>query len=228
MYIVVVIYPPADIVIWDSHPLALGATPIQVLIDGIPQLPSSIVVEKPHNFQLTPKVPNFGDEAEKAVKYDGLPPLEPNQPDWTEYTCFTNVSSIYSVHDGVMRSTQLQFPGSVVVHGGSVLCSGSCSDFLRTAEEGVVTFVDLEGGSISPGLVSFGSRLGLQTIFEEPSTNDGVVFDPLEKQTVDILGGDTAMIRAVDGLVFGTRDALYVFLVACYERVALINHPVTA
>lgn len=28
----------ADLVLWDSHPLALGATPLQVFIDGIPQL----------------------------------------------------------------------------------------------------------------------------------------------------------------------------------------------
>ena len=26
----------ADVVLWDSHPLALGATPIQVFIDGVP------------------------------------------------------------------------------------------------------------------------------------------------------------------------------------------------
>ncbi|KAN0081191.1 hypothetical protein V8E55_008815 [Tylopilus felleus] len=28
----------SDLAIWDSHPLALGATPVQVFIDGIPQL----------------------------------------------------------------------------------------------------------------------------------------------------------------------------------------------
>ena len=38
-----------DIVIWDWHPLALGATPRQVYIDGIPQL------EKPQELNKPPK-----------------------------------------------------------------------------------------------------------------------------------------------------------------------------
>ena len=58
----------ADLVIWDSHPLALGATPIQVIIDGIPQLPARFVVEKPHSFQVVPKVPNFDKEANSTVR----------------------------------------------------------------------------------------------------------------------------------------------------------------
>ena len=58
----------ADLVIWDSHPLALGATPIQVIIDGIPQLPARFVVEKPHSFQVVPKVPNFDKEADQTVR----------------------------------------------------------------------------------------------------------------------------------------------------------------
>lgn len=29
-----------DIIVYDSHPMALGATPLQVFIDGVPQIPS--------------------------------------------------------------------------------------------------------------------------------------------------------------------------------------------
>jgi hypothetical protein len=72
------------------------------------------------------------------------------------------------------------------------------------------TVIDLEAGSISPGLVSFGSPLGLEHIQAEQSTTDGPVFDPLSRNGVpDILGGDGAIIRAADGLLFQTRDALY-------------------
>ncbi|KAJ8496327.1 hypothetical protein ONZ45_g12505 [Pleurotus djamor] len=59
----------ADLVLWDSHPLALGATPIQVFIDGIPQLDNPFNVQKPASFQHSPKVPNFDDEAEAAIHY---------------------------------------------------------------------------------------------------------------------------------------------------------------
>ena len=40
-------------------------------------------------------------------------------------------------------------------------------------------FIDLERGSLAPGLTSYGSSLGLGQILFEPSTNDGDVFDPL-------------------------------------------------
>ncbi|CAG8612439.1 6286_t:CDS:2 [Racocetra fulgida] len=34
----------ADVVVWDSHPLSLGATPLEVYIDGIPQFNTSLSV----------------------------------------------------------------------------------------------------------------------------------------------------------------------------------------
>jgi len=71
-----------------------------------------------------------------------------------------------------------------------------------------VTLIDLHGGSISPGLVSFGAPLGLQIIDQESSTNDGNVYDPLIKAVPKILGGDGAVARAVDGLQYSSRDAL--------------------
>jgi hypothetical protein len=40
-------------------------------------------------------------------------------------------------------------------------------------------FVDLEGGSLAPGLTRYGSPSGLSEILNEPSTNDGAVVDPL-------------------------------------------------
>ena len=59
---------PTDLVVWDSHPLALGATPKQVYIDGIPQLKNAYNVEKSRAFQVTPQVPNYDQEAEDAVR----------------------------------------------------------------------------------------------------------------------------------------------------------------
>ena len=67
----------ADIVLWDSHPLALGSTPQQVWIDGIPQLTNPRTLTKSTAFQHLPNVPNFDKEAKETLKHDGLPPLEP-------------------------------------------------------------------------------------------------------------------------------------------------------
>ncbi|SJL07643.1 uncharacterized protein ARMOST_10993 [Armillaria ostoyae] len=205
----------ADLVIWDSHPLSLGATPSQVFIDGIPQLESAYVAHKPQAFQEIPRVPNFDDDAKEALKYDGLPPLSPSKS-VADITAFTNVKSFFSRSPVQTVQRIFDFPekdGVVLVRKGEVICSGSYVECFDASILGGAKphLVDLEGGSISPGLVSFGSPLGLEHIDQEPSTNDGSVPDPLIKAVPKIIGGDTALIRAVDGLQYTTRDALLAY-----------------
>lgn len=203
----------SDLVIWDSHPLALGATPKQVFIDGIPQLESPVSVEKPKTFQKVPETPNFDKEAADAVRYEGLPPLEPIKS-VQGTVVFINVKSLTtrgkagakSAQSAQSMITESGEPGVVVVQEGKVMCAGAeeiCASFFSESEE----TVDLQGGTISPGLVSFGSPLGLEEIEAESSTSDGYVYDPFSKGTPEIAGGDTALIQAADGLTFATRDA---------------------
>ncbi|KAF9268942.1 carbohydrate esterase family 9 protein [Marasmius fiardii PR-910] len=200
----------ADVVIWDSHPLALGATPVQVFIDGIPQLERPYVARKPEAFQEVPEVPNFDKEAREAVKYQGLPPLTPKS---SSSVVFTNVKSVFMrSRAGVQKvfSSSEEALGEVVVRDGKITCFGRCvkDHFVEDPDTSVV---DLGGGSIFPALVSFGTPLGLEVMNQEPSTNDGDVFDPLAKSVPSILGGDSAVVRAVDGLQFDTRDALLAY-----------------
>ncbi|KAF9012391.1 hypothetical protein BDQ17DRAFT_1419786 [Cyathus striatus] len=162
----------ADIVIWDSHPLKLGAAPQQVYIDGIPQLKSPYVTDKPSAAQVAPKTPNFDQEAVDAVKYDGLPPL-----------LLRNLSRTPPF------SPTKQGPSVVVVKAGRIACTGTASNCLASDENGVR--IDLQGGSILPAYISYGSPLGLTHIADAPS----------------ILGGGS-VIRAIDGLQFESRDAL--------------------
>lgn len=56
------------------------------------------------------------------------------------------------------------------------------------------------GGSVSPGLISFGSRLGLVQ-------NDLNIMDPFTRSIPQILG-DNTIPHALDGLQFASRDAL--------------------
>lgn len=142
----------------------------------------------------------------------GLPPLAPAKVA-TELVLFTNVTSFYSRHGSGDTSLSTLSAGTVVFRNGKLetlcLVSDSClASSLTATELNEATVLDLEGGSIAPGLVSFGAPLGLQEIDQEASTNDGYVFDPLVKRVPKILGGDTSIIRAVDGLQFATRDAL--------------------
>lgn len=205
----------ADVVVWDSHPLALGATPKQVFIDGIPQLDFPHTHTKPASFQRTPKVPNFDKEAHDAVEYEGLPPLEPT-PLKEPLVVFINVASMFTrTGDMVQELFQLQdFQDSVVVvKSGIIKCTGTKSSCLSdvSLSDPDVHVVDLKGGSIAPGLTTYGAPIGLEEIQGEASTKDGYVFEPLENEVPKIMGSDAALVRAVDGLQYGGRDALLAY-----------------
>lgn len=204
---------------FDSHPLALGATPKQVYIDGIPQLESPFSVQKPQKFQEAPKVPNFDKEAEDAVKYEGLPPLLTEKNRLKGDVIFANVKSVYMpVRSRISHSRLFRgavdggvFPPSVLVQKGRITCMGRCMEEEVMVRTENVTIIDLEGGALSPGLVSFGAPLGLEEIQAETSTNDGTVIDPLTMVTPKILDdAEGGVVRAVDGLAFMGRDTLWV------------------
>ncbi|EMD37373.1 hypothetical protein CERSUDRAFT_114046 [Gelatoporia subvermispora B] len=203
----------ADLVVWDSHPLALGATPKQVFIDGIPQLDEPHMVRKQGAFQETPAVPNFDKEAADAVRYEGLPPLAPRQAT-AGAVLFVNVGSVYQqTKEGVEEVYVAQDGemGVALAVSGTLQCIGTraaCVD-ASVAEEAEI--VDVQGGSIAPGLVTFGSSLGLEEISGEASTRDGYVYDPLLQKVPKVVGGDRTLVRAADGLQYGTRDALLAY-----------------
>lgn len=202
---------------FDSHPLALGATPKQVYIDGIPQLESPFTVEKSKKFQEAPRVPNFDKEAQDAIKYEGLPPLLPEKSRISGDVLFTNVKNLYMLDDSRIVHSRLfhntvdgkVFPPSVLVQNGQVTCTGQCTGEAVLALVQNHTTIDLEGGALSTGLVSFGAPLGLEEIQEEKSTNNGIGIDPLSAVTPKILDdGEGGVVRAMDGLSFMGRDTL--------------------
>lgn len=209
---------PPDIVLWDSHPLALGATPQQVWIDGVPQLAAPHTADKPAHFQRLPQTPNFDKEAKEALKYEGLPPLGP-KASVSHTVVFANASTVF-LRDAegttgikqIVPADSPDAPLSIVVKGGKIVCAGSATSACALSvlqDSAKVEYVDLEGGSIAPGLTTFGSPLGLEEIMGELSTKDGYVLDPLQDAVPKVVGGNGALIHAIDGLQFGTRHALY-------------------
>ncbi|KXN85387.1 hypothetical protein AN958_11487 [Leucoagaricus sp. SymC.cos] len=202
----------ADLVIWDSHPLALGAAPQQVFIDGIAQLKNPYVTPKPAHAQKAPETPNFDAEARRAVEFDGLPPLAP-QSLGSQPILFTNVGQVHMRGkdcDVARIFSDNHKAGAVLVKHGKVVCVGSnnsiCANTARS-ENHNLRITDLHGGSIAPALTSFGSPLALEDIQQESSTRDGYINDPLTSTVPEIVGGDGSLIRAVDGLQFSSRDA---------------------
>jgi hypothetical protein len=131
---------------------------------------------------------------------------------------FVNVHSVWSrVDDGVgieqtfcassFDKSSHNEPTAVVVEDGNLKCTGTTVTCDVKNLVGYET-IDLEGGSLAPGMTSFGAPLGLGEIDGEASTKDGRVFDPLGGTVPSIVGGDNSVIRAADGLQFATRDAL--------------------
>lgn len=194
---------------WDSHPLALGATPQQVWIDGIAQIESPYSVEKPPSSQHIPLTPDFNKEAAETLTYDGLPPLA------IEHTTagsviFSNISSMWAREDHeILEVFSTESDTAIAVaREGRIICFGvleSCSQSLDSPE---TKWIDLQGGALVPALTSFGSPLGLEEIRSEQSTIDGYVLDPLSSNVPTTLAGDRAVVKAFNGLQFATRDAL--------------------
>ncbi|KAF7334287.1 Carbohydrate esterase family 9 protein [Mycena sanguinolenta] len=189
----------ADIVVWDSHPLSLGATPRQVFIDGIAQLDKPYTSVKPKSAQHTPTTPNFDKEIADAIKYEGLPPLEPETAK-ADVVVFTNVSSIFVKNPTTRRVDEVFKCNAhgvvVVVEKGRIVCYGTYATCQNAVPRLDALHIDLEGGSIFPGLVSFGSSLGLTHIFREASTNDGIVFAPPNMKGPGIM--DRTIVKAAD------------------------------
>ncbi|THH17725.1 hypothetical protein EW146_g3143 [Bondarzewia mesenterica] len=203
----------ADLVIWDSHPLALGATPTQVFIDGIPQFKSQYKSRKLPKDQIAPITPNYDAEAANALKYEGLPPLREFQST-QGLVLFSNVSNVWLRGDHGVRKASVSEDdtdvGFVAVRNGRIVGMGK--DAARSAGRSTVVTaaIDLHGGSISPALVGAGTGMGLHEISTDPSTGDGVVFDPLPGNVPSPMKDDF-VIKAVDGLQFATRDALLAY-----------------
>ncbi|KAI9463526.1 carbohydrate esterase family 9 protein [Lactarius psammicola] len=200
-----------DLVIWDSHPLALGATPTQVYIDGIAQIKLPYVVEKPNSLQafppLLPKESYIGDVLFKNVKNLFLPEAVGDR--------IQDAFTTQGIHSGV-----------VMVLNGTVACFGpenACSvSELIDSRAHPVRIVDLKGGSISPTLVSYGSSLGLSEIQGEISTGDGTVFDPLVVPVSS--AAEQVLVRAVDGLQFAGRDALLAYRAGVSRAITAPSH----
>ncbi|GLB33967.1 putative amidohydrolase [Lyophyllum shimeji] len=208
----------ADVVMWDSHPLQLGATPVKVWIDGILQIPVPSKTDAPTNVEVgkgkeddewreEPDVPNWDKERKEAIKWEGLPPLGSKHK--KSIAVFSNVKTVWTMGpDGYVQAAFTanaeEEMGTVVVEDGQMTCAGtSCIALVEGTD-----VIDLHGGSISPGLMTFGSSLGLEEIAKEPSTGDGQPYDAFAHNVPDILDDPGAVLRAMDALMFGTRNAL--------------------
>ncbi|OCF30643.1 amidohydrolase [Kwoniella heveanensis BCC8398] len=199
----------ADVVVWDSHPLTVGATPKQTYIDGIPQIIKPVLHHKPAQVQKAPPTGKWDKEAREAVEARGDPDLRPKKS--SKNVIFQDVSDFH-LFDQLGEKLQVDVSafeegkGSVLVQDGEITCAGNCK-----IPEGLdfdFELVDLRGGAITPGFITVGSRLGQIEIRQEKATADGTALDPLD-EGFEITDG--LLAHAVDGAQFGGKDELLAY-----------------
>ncbi|KXH60368.1 hypothetical protein CSAL01_05749 [Colletotrichum salicis] len=173
----------ADLVVWDAHPLSIGATPLQVYIDGNPQLKHHIVQE------------SMGKTFNEASAKESLP-VKPNmrtelEPEKRDAFCSKTTKAKSSFVINGITSTFLenhpQVPTvfrdvsgenfTLVINSGSVACLSTpenCSAAVaKVASKSDVTTLDLSNGHVLPGLTALTASLGMVEIATEDSTGDG-------------------------------------------------------
>lgn len=167
----------ADVVIWDREPLELGATPLQVIIDGVPQFEERVIEPTPEKKQISPEIKTN---------------VSPKKLEGAKSFILKNAG--YSF----LGTSPIQGPIQVVVKDGSIVCSAAdCSTEIASVQNAVPEY-DLQGGYVLPGLVAVGSSLGLTLIPSEKTTGDGVAAASTSQDPRSI-------IEAVDGLKFGGK-----------------------
>ena len=146
----------ADIVVWDSDPLSVGATPIQVWVDGAPQFKDPVILEKPISSPIKP------DHTLANIK---------SRIEMDEDVVFTGVSRI--LISGMELSLKSDTEANVVISNGAILCAGICESEMSVARERNTRVIQLKNGHLTPPFTAFGSGLGLLEIDAEKDTQNG-------------------------------------------------------
>lgn len=163
----------ADIVLWDDHPLGVGANPVEVFIDGRPLLENKDIAG-----QTSPVKPGITDTRENTPAM--RPYIETEErndvctriQDFQGPVLFTGITK--SLIDVPSLDGQETDNLVLVVENKQISCLGTkstCLGQLQTSEN--FTEIPLKNGHITPGLIAFGNNLGIQEISPEPSTGDG-------------------------------------------------------
>lgn len=174
----------ADIVVWDDHPLNRGATPLQVFIDGIPQLNDTMVEKSTGSSWYSPLAEGPSSQVMPQVKY------EPDDKTRRDKCQGMKNASGNMIISGIRRTFALDYPelaseqvaagtGSLqlILENGRLVCAGTpatCRESRARIEATTgSTHLRLTNGHVAPGLSALTNALGVREIATDPSTGDG-------------------------------------------------------
>ena len=165
----------ADLVVWSSHPLSVGATPLQVYVDGRETLDEDLSREHLSNL-LSRSSTNIPRPQQQAVLSEDL----------RREVCDPIMQSSSVVVTGIkksfLNSQQAQAEHTtdmtLVLKDGEISCFGSRESCAVVDDD--LPHIHLQNGRVLPGLIAVTTGLGLEEIPSESSTGDGGVPSKLE------------------------------------------------
>ncbi|KAL6890884.1 carbohydrate esterase family 9 protein [Trichoderma evansii] len=147
----------ADIVVWDSDPLSVGAAPVQVWIDGTAQFEDPVELSKP---KTSPIVPDTG------LSYIIEEPTE------MQDVLFYGIKKVLLSDDEIFESDGK--PVTVFISKGKIACIGPCSPEFEAAAQKVKRRIILKNGYLTNSFTGVGRTIGLNDIDAEEATDNGV------------------------------------------------------
>ncbi|KAK1148379.1 hypothetical protein N8T08_010190 [Aspergillus melleus] len=156
----------ADLVIWDDHPLQVGATPLEVFIDG------RALLEKDYGIKELEKTAGLSNQEAPAAR--------PIVSDAQKGDICARVHKSVLI-TGIKRSlignpTHVDKSAQdlvLFIKNGKIACfdkESACASYYKDED---ISRIALNNGHITPGLVAFATNLGIQAIPSESSTGDG-------------------------------------------------------
>jgi hypothetical protein len=134
----------------------VGATPIQVWVDGAPQFKDPVLLKKPISSPIKP------DHSLSDVR---------SRTETDEDIVFTGVSKV--LISGMELLSSSEGESNVIISNGTILCAGICENEMSAAREKNTRVVHLKNGYLTPPFTAFGSSLGLLEIDAEKDTQNG-------------------------------------------------------
>lgn len=177
----------ADLVVWDAHPLSLGATPMQVFVDGVAQFDEDQVKD---SMGATFTSALNGDEpkisSELQVRF------EPEEKYKTQICNQVMKPGKNIVITGIRKASVENYPElakklsankssigpyEMIIQDGNVVCLDSsemCSRDRAAAEaDNDHVSIDLKNGHVNTGFTAMTNALGMVEIATDDSTGDG-------------------------------------------------------
>lgn len=146
----------ADIVVWDSDPLSVGAAPVQVWIDGTAQFENPVELAKPASGPIVP------DEALAHIV---------EEPTEIQDVLFHGITKVLLSDDQIFESDGK--PLDVFVSKGKIACIGPCSSEYEAALKSVQSRITLQNGYLTNSFTGVGGTIGLNDIDGEDLTDNG-------------------------------------------------------